>query len=544
MPTCTQTKTNFEITPEDLIFYDTISPVINAVKYNVPAPTLCPRERQRRRSSYRNFRSLYRRRCQKSGKTIISMYREDQPFPVYANDVWWGDDWDALDYGRSFDFSRPFFEQYAELANVVPRHATMNVQCENCEYSNLAMYSKDSYMVFGCVRDEECLYGHIVWDSEQCVDNLYLYKSKWCSECIDCAYCYNLHFSQECMSCSDSYFLFDCQNCQNCFGCTNLRNQSYCFNNQQLSKENYQQKIQEILPKERSAFLSFADHYRAHWKQQAFFPKDFSKLAQECTGNHIYESKNCQCAFDAKQSEDSKFLYTSFKQLNSYDISFAGMESRWCYECLTIGNNERCMGSHNVFDTSDTYYSEFCQSSQYLFGCNGLRSKKFCILNTSYLESEYYEVVARIIHHMKETGEWGEFFPMKNSPFSYNESIVSEYLPLEKSAVLARGCQWLEKKVMPDVVSPPSSDPDIMICLVSQKSFKIIPQEQAWYKQMKLPLPIHHPDVRHEYRMQKRFSRELKNIVCGECRCSMESAHGEIDGGRVLCTECYQGKLY
>jgi hypothetical protein len=544
MAVCAQTQVQFDITSEDKNFYDAISPVINGVKYTVPDPKLCPRERQRRRSSYRNFRNLYRRRCQKTGRTIVSMYREDQPFPVYANDVWWGDDWSALEYGKSFDFSRPFFEQYAELARSVPRHATMNVQCENCEYSNLAMYSKDSYLVFGCVRDEECLYGHIVWDSQQCVDNLYLYKSSWCSECIDCAYSYNLHYSQECMSCSDSYFLFDCQNCQHCFGCSNLRNQSYCIHNKQFSKEQYQQKLQEILPKERDEYIACADHYRKHWKAHGFFPKDFSKLAEDCTGNHIYESKNCQCAFDAKQSEDSKFLYTSFKQLNSYDISFTGMESRWCYECLTIGNNERCMGSHNIFDTSDTYYSEFCQSSHYLFGCNGLRSQKYCILNTSYLESEYSDLMARIIHHMQETGEWGDFFPIKDSPFAYNESIVSEYIPLSQGQVIANGWKWLEPEGMPDVATPSSKDPSIVTCPVSKKPFKVTPQEAKWYGQMKLPLPIHHPDTRHESRMKERFDRSLVDVVCGWCGNGMQSAHGEVVSGEVLCEGCYRGRLY
>ncbi|MBU0627024.1 hypothetical protein KKG31_00015 [Patescibacteria group bacterium] len=44
-------------------FYSKVSPIIAGKKYLIPAPTLCPDCRQQRRISFRNERSLYKRKC-------------------------------------------------------------------------------------------------------------------------------------------------------------------------------------------------------------------------------------------------------------------------------------------------------------------------------------------------------------------------------------------------------------------------------------------------------------------------------------------------
>jgi len=232
--TCAASGVPFEISAEDRRFYE---------KMGVPPPQLSPEERQRRRIAFRNFRSLYRRPCDGTGKTTIAMYDVDSPFPVYSHEYWWSDAWDAGGYSRDFDFGRPFFEQYKQLSDVVPRFAVMNVQAENCIFSNMVYSSHNCYLVFGCVCSEDCLYGHIVWDSRNCVDTLYAYRCEWCSHSIDIVDCYGLHYSTECAGCRESYFLHDCKNCKNCFACTNLRNRQYCFYNEQYTKDEYCERV-------------------------------------------------------------------------------------------------------------------------------------------------------------------------------------------------------------------------------------------------------------------------------------------------------------
>lgn len=101
------------MTDKDLAFYDKVSPLFNGKKYSIPSPTLCPDERTRRRLSWRNERVFYRRKCDKTGKEVVSLYAPNKPFVVYDQHFWREDDtWSTGDLGRPFDFSRPFFDQF------------------------------------------------------------------------------------------------------------------------------------------------------------------------------------------------------------------------------------------------------------------------------------------------------------------------------------------------------------------------------------------------------------------------------------------------
>ena len=48
----------------------------------------------------------------------------------------------------------------------------------------------------------------------------------------------------------------------------------------------------------------------------------------------------------------------------------------------------------------------------------------------------------KIVAHLKEIGEWGNFFPKELSPFAYNEAIANEYMPLTKEEALSKGFRW------------------------------------------------------------------------------------------------------
>ena len=45
---------------------------------------------------------------------------------------------------------------------------------------------------------------------------------------------------------------------------------------------------------------------------------------------------------------------------------------------------------------------------------------------------------------MKKTGEWGEFFPIKYSPFAYNESMANFNFPMSKDEILNNGLKFQE----------------------------------------------------------------------------------------------------
>jgi hypothetical protein len=130
----------------------------------VPFPTLCPEERQRRRFAFRNERKLYRRECDATQRQIISMYRPDSEHIVYDQKVWWSDEWDAMDYGRDFDFSKTFTQQFDELMKVVPRVNLLNdyERLKKSSYVNLCGSAENCYLIFEAEQNKNCSYSYII----------------------------------------------------------------------------------------------------------------------------------------------------------------------------------------------------------------------------------------------------------------------------------------------------------------------------------------------------------------------------------------------
>ena len=143
---CRISGQEFFVTDKDLEFYDKISPMFGEKQYSIPSPTLCPDERQKRRLCFRNERKLYKRKCDLSGKEIISIYSPDKSYIVYDQKVWWSDDWNPLKYGRVFNFEKGFFEQFGKLIQDVPLITLINANSENCDYTNYATENKNCYL--------------------------------------------------------------------------------------------------------------------------------------------------------------------------------------------------------------------------------------------------------------------------------------------------------------------------------------------------------------------------------------------------------------
>lgn len=73
MQTCKTCKKNFEIRPEDFVFYEQIK---------VPPPGHCPDCRTQRRISFRNERTLYKRQCNLCKKTVF-LYIRAAPLSLF-----------------------------------------------------------------------------------------------------------------------------------------------------------------------------------------------------------------------------------------------------------------------------------------------------------------------------------------------------------------------------------------------------------------------------------------------------------------------------
>src|SRR3989344_5358630 len=127
---CQNCHKEFTIEPDDFGFYE---------KIKVPPPTWCPDCRLIRRLQWRNEHSLFRRKNEANGEMIISAYHPEAKIKTYDRETWWGDSWDPRDYGRDYDFSRPFFEQFRELLQRVPHMALLDSRSVNARFCNVTV---------------------------------------------------------------------------------------------------------------------------------------------------------------------------------------------------------------------------------------------------------------------------------------------------------------------------------------------------------------------------------------------------------------------
>lgn len=287
--------------------------MINGVKYPIPTPKLCPEERQRRRLSFRNERKLYRRTCDASGKAIISIYSPEKLHKVYDQKIWRSDSRDPMDYGRDFDFSRGFFEQFADMLREVPLYSLSIFNSENCDYTNATDSCKDCYMSFNIIQSENLHYSTTANATNNACDIDYsLEKAENIYQCIDVVNCYNAKYLFSCNDCSNSEFLYNCKGCSNCIMCYNLSNKQYYIENIPYSPEEYQKKKEEMKQQYTQDFF------------QKFIKSAVRKNlniinSEEVIGNNIFNSQNIFQGFSIYNSQNCKYCQNVVTLQDSID---------------------------------------------------------------------------------------------------------------------------------------------------------------------------------------------------------------------------------
>lgn len=536
---------------------DDLSPIIGGKKIALPPPTLCPNCRLQRRHSHVNHVNLYERKCDLSGKQIISNSHPSAPYKIYDQEKWYSDDWDPLDYGRGFDFSRPFFEQIEELERVIPRPSLMTGYefDENCDYTNYSGKNKDCYLIFDSDENRDCLYSYSLNHCINCVGCFRSRKSELCYECVDCVQCYGSAYLQDCDNCAESMFLKNCTGCKNCLMCSNLKNKEYYVENKPVSKEEFE-KFRAMLGSN-SAIESAQERFE---KLKLEFPQKYMHGVQneDVVGDYLVNCKNAYNCFDSEDLWDCRYVYQGFMPLkNCMDIHECG-EGELLYECSVAGYDIKscCFCIHTLANMNEMIYCTLCHHSSNCFGCVGIRRKQYCIFNKQYSKEEYEILVPQIIEHMRKTKEWGEFFPISTSTYAYNETLAQDYFPLSKEEVKEKGWDWFDevgKKdqyMGPEVEIPDNIDDvsqdicgKILTCESSGKQYKIIPQELAFHKQLHVPLPRSSFFARYRKQLAKRNVRTLYDRSCDKCDSEVRTTYTPDQPEKIYCEPCYQESL-
>lgn len=578
--TCENCKEIFTVLPQDLALYN---------KIGVPAPRYCFKCRMQQLMMWRNERTLYNRKDAHK-KDIISIFKPQADYVVYSPEDWWNDNWDPLSYGQDYDFSRPFFVQYQELLKKVPLISLFNQSATNSPYCNHSEDSKDCHLIFASIWNEGVSYSRGAVHCKDSQDVFQGEKLELCYDTIDCEGSYNLKHSQECSNCSDSSFLFNCRNCSNCVGCVNLRNKSYCIFNEQYSEEEYKKKIAELHLETSSGIQEMRKMFDAFVLK---FPHQFAHLTntENVVGNHVSAAKDCYYCFSIFQgTENCRYVShggANFK--DSIDTYGAGAGEQM-FKCLDTGINcSKILCAVVGRGGFNNTYIFYCHNSDNIFGCIGLRNKKYCILNKQYTKEEYEALVPKIIQHMNDMPYvdskgrkfmYGDFFPSEISPFTYNETIAQEYYPLSKEEATKQGFAWNEPEKKSHTVTIKESDLPDMISEVQDEilqqvigcehegnckdqctaAFKLTIQELKFYRDRNLPIPRLCPNCRHYSRRAKQEPMQLWHRTCmcnnkaykntsphhhGESPCTneFETSYNPTRPEIVYCKDCFNAEV-
>ena len=557
---CQNCSSSFEITKDDLQFYNRIK---------VPPPTFCPECRLIRRMNFRNERSLYKRKCDATGRGLISIYSPDKTFKVYDHAYWWSDEWDPMKYARKYNFTKPFFIEFRELFVNVPHISIFNNNPVNSDYCSHGLDLKNCYLTSSSVKSENVSYSNRTSESRDSFDIYRGENIELCYEDVICNNSYELLFSQYSDACNNSIFLFGCKNCSHCLGCVNLRNKSYHIFNKPCTKEEYKKELEKLDFGSYTTLLAVKEKFKKFIQHH---PRKYANVVhiRNVTGDNVRDAKNAYYCFDGENVENFKYgEWLGYKLRDSYDILAAGLNSELIYESIGIIESQECFFNLLCYYGRNVRYSVNCHNCNNIFGCIGLRNKQYCILNKQYTKQEYEKLVPKIVQQMNDIPyidkkrrvyKYGEFFPPEISPFAYNETIAQEYFPLTKEQAIKQGYTWkdsgkrdyeitIKPQDLPDHIkevddsiineiiecanhsagviarseaTKQSPAPELSNCTTA---FKIIPDELQFYKKMNLPLPRLCPNCRHYQRLRQRNPLKLWHR---KCQCAGDKSDNKV----------------
>ena len=579
---CQNCKQNFTIELEDFNFYE---------KVKVPPPTFCPMCRAERRLAFRNERKLFKVTDAFTGREILSTYPKEGGRKIIERETWFGDTWDAMEFGQEYDFSKPFLQQLRELILKVPMYNFNVMRMVNSPYSFNATGLKNSYLIYNSSFSENCMYGNAVDSCKDCVDNSHIISTERCYESFWLEHCYQCYFSAMLAECHNLYFCRNCLGCNDCFGCANLRKSSYYIFNKKYTKEEYENEIKKMNLNSITGIKKMREKARAFWLTQ---PTKFQHGLKNVnsTGSHVTNCKNVNDSFLIRDSENMR--YCQYLQIPSsrenYDVTVWGNDTELCYETVECGD-----GSYNNKFTwncwpacRDLEYSTHLFSSSDCFGCTGLKKKQYCILNKQYTKEEYFKLVEKIKRHMDEMPyidsqgivyKYGEFLPLEFSPYGYNNTLAIQHFKMTSEEAKNKGYAWRETERgeysitmkasdLPDSINDATDQilKEVIECENCKNPYRILENEFLFYKKENLSLPTMCHDCRFERRIEDRLKLKLTKMVC-MCAGEMDSAgiykntikhfHGEepcteeFKTGHppekheiVYCEKCYQQEVY
>ncbi len=594
--TCKWTWEEYPIYEKEAEILDKISPVFDWKKYSLPYSNLSPKAREIRRMMWRNERNLFKRKCDATGKDIISVYGPEYQWMVYYFKDYNSDIWNPFDYWINFEEITDIWKSIKDFfTNTPARSLNLRDAMENCDYSNYGQSAKDCYMCQCPAMSEKSMYSFTPIFSNYDIDSYLSEKSEITYESLYSMWTYKCFYCQDVSNSNDCYFSKDLKNCKNVIGCVWLDDKEHYIFNKKVTKKDFENKLNDIF-KDYSSVEKFKKESNDFFIR---FPKRnlINLNSENIIWNNIRYSKNIIWWNNIIQLEDSLYCSVSWLSSNNLKDCYASwLNSSYVNEFIWMSDTFK--SSFWIFVSAiNSYYVTWWKVDNSFFTI-WLENQEYCIFNKKYSREEYEKKAPIIIEKMMEQWLWWEFFTAEFSPFAYNDSIANDYYPIKNiiyldenkniiknesndstwewtiyilepnkflsSAILDLG--WEEKisikwrikeeeiiiqnwiKIikaidLPEKISDVKDDilDSVIICKQTNKPFKIIKQELDFYRKYNLPIPRLHPKVRFKNRLNKLPKKDLSLINCSKCNTQILSVWWKEN---VICQDCYLWEKY
>ncbi|MFA6251514.1 MAG: hypothetical protein WC603_02730 [Candidatus Paceibacterota bacterium] len=548
---CKKCQQEFILDQDDFSFYE---------KMKVPVPEICPDCRFKMRAMWRNETTLYSgQKCGLCNDSIITVYNSKNNFKVFCYKCFLSDSWDAKDYAKNYNKEESFLGQFHDLFRKVPKK-NLSIDLSsgpiiNTSYANGAGGMKNCYMVFNGGGGEDMMYCRGIMKAKEISDCYFGENIELSYECIHINKSTGITFGDSIVGCVDCMFLKNCSGLTNCFGCVNLRNKSHCWFNEQLTRDEYTDRLKEIngsyskIEEMKKKFCDFCLSFSNR--------ENHNIKAIDCTGDYLFDSKNLKESFEVTESENCRYLCYTKKTNDSLGVMGFGIKSEQLLEVVSTGYSSNIISSNGIDGSQNIMYSNSLHNCHDCIGCDGLKNAEYCILNKQYSKEEYEKFKEHIVKELTELGIHGLMMPPEIAPFAYNETIAQDNMPLTKEEAIAEGFRWeddiqmtkgketLQQEAIHDHINEVKDEitKEILRCINCERNYKITEQELLFYRKMKLPIPRKCFFCRHQDRIKRRGPYKFWDRKCDHCGKDIKTNYSPNSPEIIYCEDCYKQEV-
>ena len=280
-----------------------------------------------------------------------------------------------------------FIKDFQKLYWATPQVQNWTRQSENCDYGDIIVVSKDSFLCFNSSNLENCYYCYSSRKSEDSGDSLFI---------ENCNLCY------------------ECKSLDSCFGCVGTYHKKYQIFNKQYKREEYLKRLEEIRKWPHTKIAKEVEKLRLKWPHVYMHQVHTTN----CQGDYVNHSKNCYWTFDSFECEDCLYITEACLERGCKDSVDCGPivnTLEQCYDCAFCGYLHECSHIYWADWCSDCHWSTNIWDCNHCFGCDYLKNKEYHILNKPYPKDEY---LRRTADHKKELEEAGikDFYGLIHYP--------------------------------------------------------------------------------------------------------------------------------